>query len=202
MIISLSGAQGTGKSSCLNSLRELGYKTVDVKTSRSILKEWNTTLHDVNKDHATTQRFQDEILRRHYDSIKDKIDSKEVYIQERSFADIFAYGINILGPFNEYNDYMSQYYIDCKQAQAAYKHVFYLSNRPSNTVLDDGVRSTGRHFCTMMDNVIKTFVDEFKPIKDGTYNNVTYIDTVNHDERMNGILRVIETINGWWKGSV
>lgn len=188
-IISLSGAQGTGKSSCLNTLRSLGFKTIDQKTSRSILKEWNTTLHDVNKDHPTTRRFQDEILRRHYDNIQEKIDSTEIYFHERSFADVFSYGINILGPFNEYNDYMEQYYIDCKAAQQAYKHIFYLSNRPINTLLDDGVRSTGKYFGTMMDNVIKTFMEEFKH-----EDSVTYIDNVDHDERIAKILSILELI--------
>lgn len=185
-IISLSGAQGTGKSSCLNSLRKLGFKTIDQKTSRSILAEWNTTLHDVNKSHETTKRFQDEILRRHYDNIKDKIDSPDVYFQERSFADVFAYGINILGPFNEYNEYMDQYYKDCAKAQQAYKQIFYLANRPSNTVLDDGVRSTGEHFCTMMDSVIETFLGEFNDNDD-----VVYIDTINHDERIKIIVNTL-----------
>ena len=186
-IISISGAQGTGKSSVLNSLKQIGYKIIEQKTSRSILQEWDLTLNAVNKNLAVTKEFQDEILRRHYNNIKDKIDTPEIYFQERSFADIFAYGINILGPFNEYNEYMSQYYIDCQKAQQAYKHVIYLTNRPSNTVLDDGVRSTGEHFGTMMDAVIRTFIEEFNDNDD-----VFYIDTVKHDKRIAEILRIME----------
>lgn len=188
MLITISGAQGQGKSTVLNSLAELGYNIVPRKTSRSILSDWGYTLNEVNKYTPLTKNFQEEILIRQHENDKSVLNSSDINFSERSYADIFSYCMNIMGPFNEYNTWLNDYHDRCKTLQQNYDCVIYLSGRKDYAPEDDGVRSINPHFTKMIDLTIRHFVQDFDN------GNVLYIDTPNHEERINMILNKIEEI--------
>lgn len=187
-LIGVSASQGQGKTTVLNDLAKLGYNVIPQKTSRSILNEWNLTLNQVNSVNFLTQRFQDEIIKRHYNNITPIIDADTIHIQERTLADIFGYCINIMGPFNQFDAWLNQYYTDCKQLQQNYDCVIYLTGRKDFNVVDDGVRSTNKHFSNMMDMLIKHYVTDFDN------GNVLYVDTPIHDERIKIIAEHLEKL--------
>ena len=47
MLIAISGSQGSGKSTILKRLEAENFRTINRKTSRSILKDWDVTLEEV-----------------------------------------------------------------------------------------------------------------------------------------------------------
>lgn len=188
MLITISGAQGQGKTTVLNALAELGYTVIPKKTSRSILADWGMSLHDVNKSHSLTYNFQEEIIERQYRKDSALLNSSEIYFSERSYADIFSYALNILGAFNEYDVWMNDYYRRCKEYQQAYDCVIYLSGREFYTPEDDGVRSINKQFAKMMDLTIRNFVTDFDN------GNVVYIDTPSYDERIEAVLTSLKRL--------
>jgi predicted ATPase len=152
-VSTISGSQGQGKSTVLNTLAGMNYNVVQQKTSRSILKEWGYTLNEVNRYPPLTRAFQDEVLSRHVKSIQPLLDSDERHFMERSFADIFVYANLAIGSFNEYNGFMEDYYGRCVEAQSMFHSIYHLTGR---TFLpeDDGVRSTSRFFGATVDREI------------------------------------------------
>ena len=161
-IIALSGAQGQGKSTVLSSLKEEGEATVDLKTSRSILNDWGYTLTEVNGYIPLKIKFQNTLFNLHYTSL-DSINqdySGPVFV-ERSFADIFVYALVSVGPFNEYSNWLNEYYEKCKEAQRYHFYeVVYLTGR-EYTPEDDGTRSTNVHFSSMVDELIYKYTEMF-----------------------------------------
>ena len=64
MLIAISGSQGSGKTTTLNVLASKGFSTVNRKTSRSILTDWNVSLHEVNSNPELSVKFQYELIKR------------------------------------------------------------------------------------------------------------------------------------------
>jgi len=192
MLISISGSQGQGKSTVISDLADWGYNVIPVKTSRSILHDWNYTLNEVNKYAPLTKNFQEEIIKRHVDNV-DMIamdDPSKIWFCERSYADIFAYCLNVIGLYNEYDDWINGYYEICKDNQAHYDMVIMLSglnNKPEN----DGVRSTNRHFGKAMDLLIHYYVKDFAKANNQP---ILEINTSNHEERIKIITDEVERI--------
>lgn len=187
MIISLSGSQGQGKTTVLESLRCLGYSVVEQKTSRSILGEWGFTLNEVNKYPPLTKQFQREVIKRHFGNMEALIDTTDIHLMERSFADIFAYCMFAIGSFNEYDAFMDEYFIQCKTYQQAYRHVFYLTGRKI-VPEDDGVRSTNKFFAQAVDREIWQMLQQMDDL-----GRLTLVNTSDHDER---IALIENTIHG------
>jgi predicted ATPase len=188
MLITISGAQGQGKSTVLNSLEKLGYNIVPRKTSRSILSDWGMTLNEVNKYAPLTKRFQEEIIVRQQENDASVINSSSINFSERSYADIFSYCLNIIGPFNEYTDWLNGYFDRCKKLQQNYDCVIYLSGRKEYVPEDDGVRSINQHFTKMIDIVIKSHIQAFDN------GNVLYVDTPDHEKRISMIVEHIQKL--------
>jgi predicted ATPase len=181
-LVAICGSQGQGKSTVLASLQEMGYTVSFPKTSRSILEEWGVTLEKVNKDPGLKMQFQEEIIFKHYEHNEEFINSEEVVFTERSFADIFVYTVLSLGPFNEFSEWLDNYYDKCKQAQKIYDNIFKLEGRVDN-VEADGVRSVNRHFTQSVDTLLRYYLDDFGV-------NVNIIDDPDHETR-------IKTIDEW-----
>jgi len=186
MIFSISGPQGQGKTTVLNTLKDRGYKVAEQKTSRSILSEWGMTLNEVNKYAPLTKKFQEEIIERHFASVQPHIDSDEVVLIERSFADIFNYATFAIGSFNEYSEWMDRYWERCCEYQSKFACVFYLTGR-AITPEDDGVRSANKHFARAVDVVIRNNLEEMRNLGCRMY----VVDTPAHDTRIDIISDVI-----------
>lgn len=92
-VVALSGAQGGGKSTLLNGLRDLGWIVDDFRVSRAVQAQlgWEK-LDRVMDDIETMKVFQEEIFTQKYQ--RDHAlaaEPEKVILTERSFADIAAY---------------------------------------------------------------------------------------------------------------
>jgi hypothetical protein len=178
MLVSISGSQGSGKSTILNELRRAGYKTIDRKSSRSILADWDVTLQQVNNDHDLTIKFQDEIINRKYQDELGATISSGLYFTERTYADLFTYALVTLGKENEYADWLDQYYISCMELQQSYDMVYYL-RAGHFTPEHDGVRGSSAHYSRMVDLTMLDFTQQM------THQNVlSVIDTPILEQRV------------------
>lgn len=150
MLFAISGSQGSGKTTTLNALKGRGFNVIERKTSRSILADWNVTLEQVNSDHDLTIKFQEEIITRKSNDEKDALDSKDVWLTERSYADLFTYAVVTLGKDDKFSSWLDQYYETCKKLQEQYSLVFYLKAGMFD-VEHDGVRGSNKHYSRMID---------------------------------------------------
>ncbi len=159
MLISISGSQSSGKSTCLKMISDMGFPVVQRKTSRSILQEWGISLDEVNRNQELAIKFQEEIITRKFN---DELAFAEQYpdtlvFTERTYADLFAYTMASLGAQNEYSNWINEYFDRCLQLQQSYSHVFYL--RPIG-VTPDGVRSENIHFGQMIDLIMVNYTEQ------------------------------------------
>jgi len=196
MLFAISGSQGSGKSTVLSTLRDRGFPTVDRKTSRSILKEWDVTLSEVNNDRPLTVKFQDEILQRKIDDDKAAAeDPSRIYFTERTLADFFTYAVIAIGKDNEYSDWIDEYYIRCCEAQKMYNHNFYLNMLAQAE--HDGVRGSNQHYVKMVNIVMKDVQSSMyqQSMNQNTFDydgpETTFITMQDNEARVNEILRTI-----------
>lgn len=190
MLISVCGSQGQGKTTVLSSLQDYGYKTIQNKTARSILSEWGVKLEEVYSDKELSVKFHETILERHNETCSPYYKSDELCFIERSFADIFTYALCVLGPFNQYDKWLSEFYYRCSEEQSKYAAVFYLTGRtyvPEN----DGVRSTNIHFSRMVDVAIKKYLNDFS--NNTCSHRVFEVHQASNDDRVNFINNIIHT---------
>lgn len=192
MLVALSSSQGAGKTTILSKLKELGFKVVDRKTSRSILDEWGVPLDEINRTPELTIKFQEEIIRRKYaDDISQHDQSPdEIVFTERTFADLFAYTMAAIGSQNSYSSWINDYYEQCMLYQQCYDKVFYLKAGHFR-VQADSVRSVNHHFSRMMDLVMKEYTIQMSGP------TVEIIDTPILEERVKIILYRTLTAAGW-----
>ena len=108
MLIAISGSQGSGKSTTLAAIKERGYNTIERKTSRSILEEWDVTLQEVNNNPKLTIKFQNEITKRKYADELSAAMSDELWFTERTHSDLFTYALVSLGKYNQYSDWLNE----------------------------------------------------------------------------------------------
>lgn len=186
MLISLAGSQGIGKTTTLEDLKSMGYRVIENKTARSILKEWDMSLESINENRDLVLKFQNEIIERHYNNNKDYINSEEIVLQERSYIDIFVYALFQLSQYNRYNDWFYEYYNKCMELQKTYKATIYLMGNPNFFIENDAVRSTNLHFS----NAINTMMLQYL----GKFDNVIYVNTMDRNERISLIKHELELI--------
>lgn len=160
MIISVCGSQGQGKSTTLEALEKKGFSIVKNKTARSILSDWNITLEQVYSDKDLCVKFHELIINRHSSMCEQYKSSNEIFFIERSYADIFSYALAILGPFNSYSKWLDDFYEQCKEKQAEFSGIVYLTGR-EYVPESDGVRSTNLHFGRVIDSSIERYLKEF-----------------------------------------
>lgn len=186
MIIAVSGSQGSGKTTLLNGLSQRGYSVIERKTSRSILSDWGVTLSEVNNHPNLTVRFQNEILKRKIADEREAAISNDVFLTERSMADLWVYSLVALGKDNEYSSWLDDYYEQCKEAQASYAGIVYLTAGHFHPV-DDGVRATNQHYSKMVDLLMTHYINQITPT-----DTLTIIDTPQLDHRVNVIVSAIQ----------
>lgn len=159
MLISISGSQGSGKSTIMKELQTRGFKTIERKTSRSILSDWKVTLQEVNNDPDLTIKFQNEIVeRKFHDELKASA-SLDVWYTERSYGDLFTYALIALGNNNQYSDWIDEYYINCMRLQQTYDMVYYLK-AGHFSIQHDGVRGSNSHYSRLADTAMYDFTQQ------------------------------------------
>lgn len=196
MLIAISGSQGSGKTTVLNELRERGYSTIERKTARSILTEWDMTLDQVHSDPSLVMRFQEEILlRKIEDERVARIDSTETWFTERTFADLFTYTLIYLGKDNQFSDWLNRYHVLCMEAQQTYDMVYYLKAGQFE-VCHDGVRGSNAHYSRMAD---LTMLDTTEHMTHPS--SLMVIDTANLGQRVDRIVCTSQRLLYHKKGS-
>jgi predicted ATPase len=181
MLIAVTGSQGCGKTTVINELKARGYNIIERKTSRSILTEWNVTLHDVNNDHKLTIKFQDEIIKRKSADEKAARDSDAIWFTERSYADLFSYALIDLGRDNQHSEWVEKYYNTCMRLQQSYDMVYYLK-AGHFTIQHDGVRGSNLYYSRMVDIVMYDFTQQMT-----MSSALSVIDTPSIDQRVSTI---------------
>ncbi len=178
MLVAVSGSQGSGKTTILNKLRERGYISINRKTSRSILEDWNVTLQEVNNNHQLTIKFQEEITKRKSEDELAYADNV-IYFTERTHADLFTYALVSLGKDGEYTEWLNEYYTTCMKMNQQYDLVFYLRAGHFD-VEDDGVRCGNPHYSRMVDVAMLDITQQmFHP------SILNIIETPNLEQRLN-----------------
>lgn len=178
MLVTVSGAQGCGKSTVLTQLEGMGYPVIQRKTSRSILSDWGKTLDEINDDPELSKLFQDEILERKIQDEMEAVASDQVYFTERTYMDLFVYALINLGKFNEHSDWLDSYYQKCFAAQSTYSKVFYIKSGLF-TVVNDGVRGSNRHYSRLIDLVMEDYT-----IQSTTRDQIHVIDVSGLPDRI------------------
>lgn len=178
MLVAISGSQSAGKSTVINRLADLGYNTIQRKSSRSILSDWNVTLQEVNNNPDLTIQFQEEIISRKHQDELEAVRSDVLWFGERSFADLFTYSLVALGQDNRYSEWLNRYYQSCMFYQQSYIHVYYLKAGYFN-VVKDGVRGDNKHYSRMVDLAMLDYTQQMTMNR-----NIDVIQTPDIDERV------------------
>lgn len=195
-IIGVSGAQGQGKSTLI---REAVAKSdrihaLDIQTARTVLKEWNYSLAEVNAFMPLKINFQEELFKRHSEVLLRAKNHQGVFLVERTFADIFNYALTSVGPFNHYSGWLDEYANRCEQAQKElFDHVIFLSGR-EYIPEDDGVRSTNKYFSALTDYLIHIYTIKFG--WDGKENDkVTFLNFPDLDKRVDFLINLCNKLD-------
>ncbi len=161
--IAISGAQGSGKTTILDHLKTaFKYSNVGFvgrKTSRSILKEWNITLNDLDDNPDLAIKFQEEIFTRKKVDDFETLDNP-IVITERSMLDLLTYTMFTLGKRNELSDWIDDYaqrLIDANQ----YTLIFHLSGGFVSNDINDGVRGINKHYNHSVNAVLEMFLQKY-----------------------------------------
>lgn len=155
MLISICGAQGSGKSRLISELSsEIEINTITRKTSRSTLDEWRVSLAEIRESNELTKAFQTSLLQRKKQD--DIAINNQLTITERSFTDLFCYTLSYLGSYNKYSDWINDYYNQCVNENKRYQIVFYLTSGHFD-IENDGTRSINNHFCDLMQQTMLHF---------------------------------------------
>lgn len=185
-LISFVGSAGSGKSTLINTLfqqKYLTFETVNRKTSRSILADWNKTLNEVNQDVELFKKFQIEMINRKYndDIALLNSNSNNIIVTERTFADLYSFALMILGHDNNNKSWLQEYYEMCKEKQQIYNTVFLLPYGHFPIHHDD-IRPTNDHFNLMWSLLIEYFIKDFN--MNNTYNihNITCTNLIERCE--------------------
>lgn len=116
--------------------------------------------------------------------------TSEVVFIERSYADIFSYGLCVLGPQNGYSEWLNQFYEKCKEEQSKFSAAIYLTGR-EYVPESDGVRSTNLHYTDLIDTSIKRYLSRFS---DETMTHKVFtVSSSTTEDRVEHIESIIET---------
>lgn len=187
MIYAVSGAQGCGKTTTLEHLKQLGFNVVSRKASRSILSDWGMTLDEVNSQPELAVSFQQEILRRKL--CDDTIDSQgtDIWFTERSPIDLMTYATITLGQFNTYSDFINDYYECCVRALSRYDGLIYITNGVFAPV-HDGVRGSNVHYARMVDVVMR---DNIQRMCHDATTKLLYVTAAGVEDRADQIIQFV-----------
>lgn len=156
MLVAISGTQGSGKTTLLNELETMGHNIIQRKTARSILSDWGTTLEEVYNSKDDIMKFQIEIARRKHSDELFATHDKAIWFTERSYADLMVYTTINLGGFNQYSDWLNDYYNMLLSHNKSYDFVFQLDGGKFD-IADDGVRSINKHYGLLTEAALPAF---------------------------------------------
>lgn len=117
MIITISSAQGQGKTTFMNDIKETSrfsskIEVYPVKTARTILSGMGVSLDKIYADPELLIRFQQEILDRHAQIFEYQHD-KKILLVERGFLDIAVFSVMNLGRINAFSNWLDAHVTKC-----------------------------------------------------------------------------------------
>lgn len=140
MIIAVSGAQSTGKSTLLTELKKY-YKVDTFQSARSVLSKMNKSLEEIKQSEDDIIEMQELIFSTKYDRDTELSQTNDLIFVERSFADLIAFSITWNTNSEKYNYWLKEQYLPkCIMAQKIYDRILFLPSGVFNHV-DDGVRA-------------------------------------------------------------
>ncbi len=162
MLIAISGAQGSGKSTVLNELKKVGANIVERKTARSVLAEFPVnTLDEIYADPDLATVWQDKILERKMADEFEAYKSEDLWYTERTYADLFTYACMAVGKNNAKSEWLDEYYLKCKSAQNNfYLYSYFLMHHGCFGNVNDGVRGINQHYASMIGVTIQEFLEQ------------------------------------------
>jgi len=180
MLVAIAGSQGSGKSTIIHELKNLGYDVIIRKTARSILDEWGTSLEDVYANFDLNQAFHEELVSRKYADELEATISDKIFFTERTYADIFTYALISFGQYNKYDTWLDTYFNKCKEHCQYYNHVFYIKSNFLINIENDGVRSINGHYSRLINLAM---LDNTQQMIDSE--TLTTINTIDLKDRVN-----------------
>ncbi len=188
MLVAISGSQGSGKSTIVNKIGELGFNIIERKTSRSILSDWGVTLEEVNNQPELTTKFQEEITKRKFEDEQLAITSDDLWFTERTHGDLFTYALVTLGKDNKYSEWLEEYYHTCMKYNQWYTAVYYLRAGHFN-IEHDGTRGSNMHYSRMVDLTMLDITQQMVHTS-----KLTVIETPDLTQRVNII--TLQSVGG------
>lgn len=144
LLVSVSGAQSTGKTTLLESIHsELGHYVDDFKVARAVLSQFDEGLYDILKDEVKTIEFQEAILAQKVENdLKLKSRDDAFVFVERCPADIYAFAYTWRNHFKtpSFFSWLNDYQDRCFQAMKIYD-ISILIHPGAFEHSDDGIRA-------------------------------------------------------------
>lgn len=176
-LISISGAQSTGKTTIINELERMGY-SVKTEITRSVLNK-GFKINEEGGDE--TQRL---IIQEHKNRLAALTESDDVTILDRGILDGVVYThylFNINQVSLETLEYAQKIFKECINK---YDVIFYIP--PEFDIEADGTRSTNKEF---RDSIVKLFEEYIKE-----YNIDVVLLKGSAQERVNEVLSTLQVL--------
>lgn len=189
MLISISGSQGSGKSTIIRSMcdsADYDIQMVERKTVRSVLSDWNTTLDEVFNSIDGICDFQSELLKRKQIDDNTAHNMDGLWVTERTCIDLLAYTTAYIGKYNDRSNWLDEYAKQCIDAQSNYNQTIFIQGGLF-PISDDGVRPINGIYMNMIDG----FMEQYTKSTAIEFNMIT---TSNHEQRMQEIATIIHKL--------
>lgn len=178
----------THNTTVLTELEARGYNTIQRKTARSVLADWNMSLEQIYHDHLLHKQFQEDLIARKIEDEQIGIDSPDIWFTERTYADVFVYALFNLGNKNHNNEWINKYHNKCALFNRTYDYVFYL--KPGLfEIEDDGVRGINNHYSSIVDYAMLQYTSNMTDS-----DKLTLITFADLDDRIKLIEDVIHNV--------
>ena len=182
MLIAICGTQGAGKTTLLNALKNVGYNVVGKETSRTILDDWGLTLQEVYSDHKKMKTFQELLIEAKEQEEEDYLECDDIWFTDRSYVDVLAYTVMVLGYREEHSQWLSDYHARCYSGEQKYYKVMYV-DRLDITLRNDGVRNTNEVYANAVKSVMLDYYIKFNKPNILTINKGSVIERVGMVEK-------------------
>jgi predicted ATPase len=158
MIVGLSGSQGQGKTTLSRELLlKHNMSIINPTMARRVIYDMSSSLDEINTKLNLKAKFQENLLEKLKSSYTDdQICSSDIFLLDRTYVDLFVYTLIGLGQYNEYSNFIDEYYEQCVEFTKGIGATYILTGRETE-VQSDSVRSHNMHYSSMVNNLIIHF---------------------------------------------
>jgi adenylate kinase family enzyme len=158
MILGISGSQGQGKTTLSRELMlNHNMPIINPTMARSVIHDTGFSLDEINTKLKLKARFQEKLLEKLKSSYTDdQICSDNIFIMDRTYLDLFVYTLIGLGQYNDYSNFVNDYYEQCVELSKGIGATYILTGREAD-VQPDSIRGYNIHYSSMVNNLIIHF---------------------------------------------